>query len=350
MINWLRNFRPVLWPLFLFLVACAVDAPAGTRMPPELPPAPVLGAESTPESMADILADSPTRPVKAEIAAVEPASSVLSAPTKTPRPAATAAPPTATPIPCRIAGRVLADTFPSTIAFGEYDYRIYLPPCYGRDQRVYPTLYLFGGNTHDESYWDEAGLDELAEEAIMAGEMPPFLIVMPDGDWVANTTSGGPASYEELVMDELIPFIEENYCAWPKPAGRAIGGLSRGGYWSLEIAFRHPEMFARAGGHSAALIDSFAGPEMNPQVTALNNDLGDLEIYLDIGEDDWLLPNTMQLHEDMVDAGISHVWHLNTGAHEDSYWPAHFAEYLEWYTASWSPNRESYSRCERETD
>jgi enterochelin esterase-like enzyme len=332
--------------MLFFLVACVAEPPAGSETPTREEEAGEIGV-TTPAPTATTQKD---RPGRAEIADAPTASPVPPDTTATPPPLPTTVPPTETPVPCRISGRVLSDTFPSNIAFGDYDYRIYLPPCYGRDQRVYPTLYLFGGNTHDEAYWDEAGLDELAEEAIMAGEMPPLLIVMPDGGWVANNSSGGPGSYEGLVMDELLPFIEENYCAWPDPAGRAIGGLSRGGYWSLEIAFRHPEQFARVGGHSAALIDSFAGPEVNPQFTALNNDLGDLDIYLDIGEDDWLLPNTLRLHEDMAAADIPHEWHLNPGAHEDSYWPAHFADYLEWYTAGWPTERESYPRCVREAE
>ncbi|MBX3058784.1 MAG: hypothetical protein KF770_20155, partial [Anaerolineae bacterium] len=129
---------------------------------------------------------------------------------------------------------------------------------------------------------------------------------------------------------------------WAEPAGRAIGGLSRGGYWSLEIAFRHPEMFVSVGGHSAALIDSYAGPDINPQYTGLSNDLGDLRIYLDIGDRDYLRPNTEQLHQDMTAQGIPHTWVLNEGAHEDSYWPQHLTDYLLWYAEPWPRERMDY--------
>lgn len=257
--------------------------------------------------------------------------------TATPTPTATATP---TPTPCP-PGEVRTGTFPSALT-GESQYRIYLPPCYGQDGRVYPTLYLFGGNAQDDSAWDAYGMDETAEKAIRSGAIPPLLIVMADGGWIANSTSGGPRSYEEHIMDNLIPFIERTYCAWASPAGRAVGGLSRGGYWSLEIAFRHPGQFVSVGGHSAALIDSHAKPEVNPQYTALSQELGDLRIYLDMGVDDYLLPNTLQLHEDMAAQGIPHTWVLNEGAHEDSYWPQHLAEYLHWYSEPWSLDRDSY--------
>lgn len=252
---------------------------------------------------------------------------------------------TPSPTPCSSPGEVITGSFTSATAGREHPYRLYLPPCFGADGRVYPTLYLFAGNIHNEGKWDELGIDEAAEVAIAAGEIAPLLIVMPAGGWLADNTSGGPASYESLVVNELIPHIEATSCAWAEPAGRAIGGISRGGYWALEIAFRFPEQFVSVGGHSAALFDSFAGPEVNPQQTALRNDLGDLRIYLDIGDNDHVRVNTIRLHDDMVAAGVAHEWYLNAGRHEDAYWSAHALDYLRWYGEEWPVARESYPLC-----
>ncbi|MDT8306357.1 MAG: alpha/beta hydrolase-fold protein [Anaerolineae bacterium] len=253
--------------------------------------------------------------------------------------------PTASPTPCTSAGEVVAGSFTSATAGGEHAYRLYLPPCYGDDGHVYPALYLFAGNIHNEGKWDELGIDEAADAAIAAGEIAPLLIVMPAGGWLADETSGGPGSYESLVLNELIPHVEATTCAWPDGAGRAIGGISRGGYWALEIAFRFPEQFASVGGHSAALLDTFAGPDVNPQQTALRNDLGDLRVYLDIGENDHVRMNTIRLHEAMAAAGITHEWHSNEGRHDDAYWSGHVPEYLEWYGETWPLDREGYPLC-----
>lgn len=267
-------------------------------------------------------------------------------PTFTPLPSPTAVPTasnTPTPTPCP-PGQQQTGTFPSTLA-GDSNYLVYLPPCYGQDGRTYPTLYLFAGNSQNETAWANYGLLEAAETLITHGRIPPMLIVMPDGGWIANSTSGGPTSYEGHILDNLLPFIEQTYCAWPQADGRAIGGLSRGGYWSLEIAFRHPHLFRSVGGHSPALIDSHAGPDVNPQYTALSNDLGDLRIYIDIGRNDYLLPNTLKLHEDMAAQNIPHTWLLNEGAHEDSYWPQHLTDYLLWYAQPWPLDRQQYPAC-----
>jgi enterochelin esterase-like enzyme len=237
------------------------------------------------------------------------------------------------------------DTFSSVYA-GTVKYRVYLPPCYGVDGRTYPTLYMLPGNIHTDSIWDELGLDEAAETGILSGTLPSLIIVMADGGWIASNTSGGPGSYETVILAELIPFIESHYCVWAEANGRALGGVSRGGYWALEIAFRHPEQFVSVGGHSAALYDIAAGPALNPQYTGINNDLGDLRIYFDIGAEDYLITNIRRLHEAMETADIPHTWVLNSGIHENSYWSAHVADYLAWYTIPWSFERETYPLCQ----
>jgi enterochelin esterase-like enzyme len=267
--------------------------------------------------------------------------------TPTPTIAPTATPtltPTPTATPCTIPGRIEHGFFPSAIA-GNLSYRIYLPPCYEENGRLYPTLYMLAGNTYTDAIWDIVGLDEAAEAGIQSGELPSLIIVMPYSGEKLLYTSGGPGSYETVILEDLTSYIEANYCAGTEPAHRALGGLSRGGYWSLEIAFRHPNAFGSVGGHSAALLDEFAKPDVNPQYTALSNDLGDLRIYLDIGSEDWVRENTLQLHADMVAAGIPHTWVLNEGLHEEAYWEQHVDEYLSWYSQPWSKEPTDYPPC-----
>ena len=224
-------------------------------------------------------------------------------------------------------------------------YRVYLPPCYGGDGRVYPTLYLFGGNVHDEAFWDRLGIDETAEAAIAAGRIPPLLIVMPDNGWLANTTTSGPTSYEGFVLNELIPHIESQYCAWPAREGRAVGGVSRGGYWSLMMAFRRPDLFRSTGAHSPALIDSFAGAAEDPRVTGAANPLGDLRIWVDIGERDPYLVDARPLHDALTAAGVAHEWRVNPGIHDEAYWTAHLDEYVTWYAAGFPADRAALPDC-----
>lgn len=241
-------------------------------------------------------------------------------------------------------GRIETGTYTTALA-GPLPYRVYLPPCYGLDGRVYPALYLLGGNIHDDSLWDRLGADEAAEAGIADGTLSPLVIVMPDGNWIANQTSGGPASFESTVIDELIPQLEQAYCLWPDRAGRAIGGLSRGGYWSLEIAFRNAGLFRSVGAHSPALIDSHAGPDMDPQYTGVSNDLGGLRIWVDIGERDPYIVQARPLHDALTGAGVDHTWLVNPGTHDEAYWVANLPAYLAWYNDGWAVDRAELPPC-----
>lgn len=305
----------------------AVAVPSPTR-PPPTGVALFTGATATPRLLPSAIPSA--------------TATVTATPSQVPTVTVTSTP---TPAPCREPGQVVSGHYPSQLSGPEKAYRIYLPPCYGKDGRVYPTLYMFHGSISSDSQWQELGLFAAAEAGIADERYPPLLIVLPDGGYVAQHTSGGPRSFEGVVLTELVPHVETTYCAWPMAAGRALGGLSRGGYWALAIAFRHPEQFAAVGGHSAALVDIAAGPDVNPQYTAISRDLGDLRIYLDIGSRDYFIPNIRRLHEDMERAAVPHTWVLNEGIHEDAYWAAHLDDYLTWYSEPWPQERELYPQC-----
>ena len=334
--------------LFISLAGCMADfspnepaiLPPEAVTPTNLLADPVQTATVAPYEIPAATRSIPTaiaRMIAVVLSAPDPTATVTLAPTPAPTPTPTA-------IPCSSPGQIVTGTYQSDAA-GISAYRIYLPPCYQPEGPSYPTLYMLPGNIHTDSIWDNLGLDEAAEEAINQGNIPPLLIVMVDSGTLLNNTSGGPWSYETQIMEDLIPFIERNYCAWSEPRGRAIGGMSRGGYWSLEIAFRHPDQFASVGGHSASLLDLYGGQDVIPQATGLVNDLGDMRIYFDIGANDWVINNIRQLHEDMEEAGIQHVWTLNDGRHEDAYWASHTGEYLAWYSEPWPMQREAYPHC-----
>jgi len=237
-------------------------------------------------------------------------------------------------------------TFPSPTQGLEQRYLIYLPPCYGQTGRLYPSLYLFHGDIYSENQWVDLGVDEIVDAGVAAGTFPGFVMVLPFGGEIANETSGGDKSFEGVVLKDLLPFIEDVYCVWPETAGRAIGGLSRGGYWSLEVGLRHPELFAAVGGHSPAIFPDNAGPAYNPLTTGDDPSLDGLPIYLDIGDRDWLRQGAIDLHAVLKAAGVMHTWQLNQGAHEDAYWRAHVAEYLAWYASHWPAELSAYPSAE----
>jgi enterochelin esterase-like enzyme len=265
-------------------------------------------------------------------------------PTPTPPPP-TPTSPTPTPTCTETQGRIEVGTFFSTVIGQEQPYRVYLPPCYDSladsghrfDDGRYPVLYMLHGYPFDDSHWDEIGIDEAADAGIVSGALPSFVIAMPgaDNEGTYTNTSGGPGSFEAVLMDEFIPFIEATYRVADRAGGRAIGGMSRGGVWSLEIAFRNPDRFAVVGGHSVALNMNRAPPVYDPLYLAADPAIRSLRIYLDVGEDDWTLPAMEELHAALTAAGVTHDYYVYPGRHDDSYWSAHVGEYLVFYTADW---------------
>jgi enterochelin esterase-like enzyme len=233
-------------------------------------------------------------------------------------------------------GQISVDHFYSESLGRKLRYRLYLPPCYGEAGRLFPVLYMFHGLNYGDSQWDVIGLDERVDAGIAAGELPPLIIVMPNIWGIDRNPDGGTGSVEEAVVSDLLPFVEQTYCAWGDRQGRAIGGLSRGAFWALEIAFRHPELFASVGGHSPAVFWDNAAPEYNPYYLADDAPgLESLRIRLDLGEDDWLNKWIVQFRERLDERGLAYAFSTAPGDHDITYWRSQLDAYLEFYTGIW---------------
>ncbi|MDY6875974.1 MAG: alpha/beta hydrolase-fold protein [Chloroflexota bacterium] len=246
--------------------------------------------------------------------------------------------PTFTPTPTctEILGRVEQRTYFSQTTGDEQPYRIYLPPCYDQVDRRYPVLYLLHGWPYDEAHWDSLGADEAAELGIGAGTLPSFIIVLPGGsERLYINTCGGDHSFEEQVVKDIIPHVDGVHRTWAEREGRAIGGVSRGGVWALEIGFRHPDLFAAVGAHSPALSVNMAAPACDPFYLLEEPGVAALHIYLDAGDADWARKSTQALHEALEVLGIAHDYVVHSGGHESGLWTANLAEYLAFYASRW---------------
>jgi enterochelin esterase-like enzyme len=326
----------------------AAGMPAGPAAPLVTPAATVASAPTagpTAEPAAE-----PTAKPTAE-ATVEP--SPVPAPTDTPRPPTAAPAATATSVPatqpivlttppgdCRQEpGVIERGTFYSATIGRDRPYRIYLPPCYRADGPPLPVVYMLHGSVQNDSQWDDDGLDEAATAAIQAGTLAPFVIAMPAGDLdgTYNYSSGGPTSFEGVMLADFLPFIEGRYRVRADRGGRAIGGLSRGAVWALVIAFRHPDQFLSVGSHSGAQSVAIAPPVYHPlELAAQASGLEQLRIYMDTGETDWYRSGVDELHARLTAREIPHVYLINPGTHDDAYWRAHVGDYVAFYAAPWS--------------
>jgi len=252
--------------------------------------------------------------------------SVPETPTFLPVPTATV-----TPLVCLIQpGRVEAGSLDSTKPPQEF--RIYLPPCYDeRTDRRYPVLYLLHGQTFTDDQWIRLGAVTAADDMILSGESVPFIIVFPDDRYW--NLQAGPLFGQRLVND-LIPYIDAAYRTFPDRDQRAIGGMSRGANWSLRLGLSHWELFGSIGLHSLAATDKDAA-----KITVWLADIpasSRPRIFMDIGDNDPELEMAQKVEARFNDLGLSHEWHLYTGAHTEEYWRTHVQEYLQWYADGWN--------------
>jgi enterochelin esterase-like enzyme len=155
-----------------------------------------------------------------------------------------------------LAGNAVASTirhhsFASETLGRDYAYNVYLPDGYETSGLTYPTLYLLHGSFGNENDWPVKGeLQQTADRLIDEGSMPPAVIVMPGSQswWV----DGYNENAETAFFADLIPHIEATWRVIPERDGRVIGGLSAGGYGTVNFVLEHPDMFAAGAALSPA--------------------------------------------------------------------------------------------------
>ncbi|MEX0594276.1 MAG: alpha/beta hydrolase family protein [Balneolaceae bacterium] len=248
-------------------------------------------------------------------------------------------------------------------------YSIYFPPGYLESNRRYPVLYLLHGFSDDETGWVQFGRTaEIADHSYAANESVPMIIVMPDAgvSWYINNYDG-TLRYEDFVVEELIPHVDETYRTRPEREFRAVGGLSMGGYGSLILALNNPTLFSSVGPMSAGVFTDEEiiampqqrwdyllgtpfreGLEGEDRLTAHYREhsvldrvrempeaqLASLRFRIDCGDDDFLIRGNMALYEALLDREVDAEFRVREGAHSWSYWREGLPDLLSFVSES----------------
>ena len=253
-------------------------------------------------------------------------------------------------------------SFGSEILKKEVRYSVYLPNDYETSSRNYPVLYLLHGGSGNETDWLVRGnMQYIVDKAIEKGEIPRMLVVMPsslNSHYINNCD--GSLLYENMFINEFIPFIESKYRIRKDRDSRAIGGLSRGGYGALLYAMNHPQLFKACLALSSAIrtdedynkieneswLKTFrplfgigknnsriseSWEKNNPLYIVASKPADSLRMVhflIDCGDKDYLVNGNMALHKALNDIDIPHEFRIKKGSHTWDYWRQGLADGL----------------------
>lgn len=225
---------------------------------------------------------------------------------------------------------------------------IYTPAGYETGKESYPVLYLLHGMGGDEEAWINLGrTSQILDNLIAQGKALPMIVVMPNGN-VAQEAAPGESSlgfykptmqlpntmdgkYEETFGD-IIKFVESNYRVIAKKSGRAIAGLSMGGYHSLHISRYYPNTFDYVGLFSAAITpDAKAVSKVYDNFDATlkqQKDNGYKLYWIGIGKTDFLYKYNAEFRKKLDDIKMPYEYRESEGGHTWTNWRVYLSEFV----------------------
>lgn len=204
---------------------------------------------------------------------------------------------------------------------------VYTPAEYETNtDRRYPVLYLQHGMGEDERGWHQQGrMADILDNQIAGGKCVPMIVVMDYGNcgYIFGARPGETreefgASFTPIMLNELIPYIDNNFRTLTDRDNRAMAGLSWGGHETLQTTLRNLDKFSHIGSFSGALFfladgignaydGVFADPDsFNRQVHTFFFGMGTEEGF---GSD--------RISKALTDAGINNTYYASPGTHHE---------------------------------
>jgi len=234
-------------------------------------------------------------------------------------------------------------SFKSAALGRDVAYVVDLPPSYGQGDRAYPVVIALHGLFESSAFWERRGLAPILADLRQRGEVPEFLVVAVDG---GNSffVNGPDGRYQDLLTQDLLAHVASTYRVKPGREGRALLGISMGGYAALRIAFQQPDVFRAVATHSAMLLEKPPSPQDGAgrwHMAAFQKVFGDPidtarwaeadpllaakrvdpraapALYLDCGKQDrfGLSVGNEDLDKTLTARGIAHTFSLEPGDH-----------------------------------
>ena len=243
--------------------------------------------------------------------------------------------------------RIETVPFQSKLVNTKLPYNVILPRDYDTARSTrYPVLYLLHGLSGH--YTDWVSRTNIADYAAQYR----LIVVTPEGNdsWYID-------NYEAYILQELIPDVQQRYRTIEARYGRAIAGLSMGGYGAIKFGLKSPHTFAFAASMSGAFgITRFSDKQVPASwreslklfgpvgsETRKANDLFEIigklppervqslpYFYFDCGTEDspLIFPQNRELAGLLLDKKIPHEYRELPGDHSWVYWDRQIQEIL----------------------
>mgnify|MGYP002624081712 CR=1 FL=1 len=245
---------------------------------------------------------------------------------------------------------------------------IYLPSGYDISSHKYPVLYLLHGSGGDELAWIELGRAvQILDNLIAQRRAQPMIVVFPNGNMYQDASPiyfyedypNGKIKWSnrdvrlsgqfEISFVDIIRYVEENYRVEKNKSGRAIAGLSMGGYHAMHISHFYNQLFDYIGLFSPAIstyydaatsntanaILSFPSFKNTPDVYKYVEQ--DIEkqfrvapklYYISIGGDDFLYAENVQYRALLDKYNYPYTYIETAGGHTWDNWRHYLIDFL----------------------
>ena len=225
---------------------------------------------------------------------------------------------------------------------------VYTPAGYDQGNQRYPVLYLLHGSGGDETAWLHQGqAAQVLDNLIASGQAVPMIVVMPNGNVDEQAAPGSDqrglvtptfqhkqwmeGSFESTFAD-IMEYVERHYRTINKQSGRAIAGLSMGGFHSLYISANQPKDFGYVGLFSAA-IRPMRGVQ-SPIYDNLEQKLaeqfrqGNKLYWVAIGKDDFLYQANKEFLALLARLAPRYTYVESSGGHEWRNWRIYLTQFV----------------------
>lgn len=232
-------------------------------------------------------------------------------------------------------GTIRMDYYKSTVTGRMRNCFVYTPPGYETSpQKRYPVLYLQHGGGESEAGWIWQGkIHYILDNLLSRGECEEMIVVMNSGYAFHPDGSGHPSRgcIDEVLITDCIPFIDGKYRTRQDRRGRAMAGLSMGGFQTQATVLRHMDTFSSLGIFSSVFVindgqddysSSFAdAEEFNRQMDLFFVSAGDQETAM--------LENNRKNIQLLQQSGIRCTLYTTPGYHEWQVWRYSAREFLK---------------------